>query len=80
MENNKDMVWRSETTKFVFEIKAYLDCGLALVHLMQFVLSVQWRLMEGNERLIDFWREHQMVMEVLGLGVSFTRCKDQGRG
>jgi len=60
--------------------KAYLDCSLALIHLMQFVLDVQWRLMEGSGRFVDLWRKHQMVMEVIGLGVSFTRCKAQGRG
>jgi len=47
---------------------------------MQFFLNVKWRLMKGNKRLVDLRRTHQMVMEVLGLGMSFKRCKGQGRG
>jgi len=35
--------------------------------------------MEGSIRLVDLWRNYRMVMEVLGLGMSFTKCKGKGR-
>jgi len=82
MEKHKNMVRHySRTTNFGFEIKSYLDCSLALIHVMQFFLSVEWRLMEGNRRLVNFSRKHRMEMEPFGLGMSLqgARAKEKVR-
>ena len=31
--------------------------------------------MEDSERLVDLWRKHRMIMEVLGLGVRLQGVK-----
>jgi len=82
MEKQKHMVRHySRTTNFGFEIKSYLDCSLAPIHVMQFFLSVEWRLMEGSRRLVYFLRKHRMAMEAFGLGMIFqgARAKEEVR-